>query len=98
MLRLESVRAVFDEFVLSADLSVRAGARVAVLGPSGAGKSTLLGLIAGFAAPDNGRVYVLNFASNAVSAISAELLAPNRQLSMDDLVDYRTAVLNAFSA
>ena len=56
MLRLESVRAVFDEFVLSADLSVRAGARVAVLGPSGAGKSTLLGLIAGFAAPDNGRI------------------------------------------
>jgi DNA-binding beta-propeller fold protein YncE len=46
-------------------------------------------------APDNKRVYVLNFASNTVSSISAGLLDPNRRLSMNDLVDYRTAVLNA---
>lgn len=47
-------------------------------------------------APNNKRVYVLNFASNTVSSISAGLLAPNRQLSMNDLVEYRTAALNAF--
>lgn len=47
-------------------------------------------------APDNERVYVLNFASNTISSIPAELLAPEQRLSMNDLVDYRTAILNAF--
>ena len=47
-------------------------------------------------APNNERVYVLNFASNTVSSIPAELLDPRRQLAMKELVDYRTAVLNAF--
>lgn len=48
------------------------------------------------AAPDNKHVYVLNFASDTISSIPAELLDPKQQLSMKDLVDYRTAVLNAF--
>jgi len=56
MLRLEGVTFRQGDFRLSADLSVNAGARVAVLGPSGAGKSTLLDLIAGFARPDAGRI------------------------------------------
>lgn len=48
MLKLEG--AVIDNggFRVAADLSVPAGARIAVMGPSGAGKSTLLGGIAGF--------------------------------------------------
>jgi DNA-binding beta-propeller fold protein YncE len=46
--------------------------------------------------PDNKRVYALNFASNTLSSISADLLDPKRQLPLKDLVDYRTSVLNAF--
>jgi iron(III) transport system ATP-binding protein len=38
------------------DLAVAAGSRTAILGPSGSGKSTLLRIIAGFEAPDAGRV------------------------------------------
>ena len=56
MLRLEGITLRWGEFRLSADFTVAAGLRVAVLGPSGAGKSTLLDLIAGFLVPDAGRV------------------------------------------
>ncbi|MDR6293743.1 iron(III) transport system ATP-binding protein [Inquilinus ginsengisoli] len=38
------------------DLAVPVGSRTAILGPSGSGKSTLLRIIAGFEAPDAGRV------------------------------------------
>jgi iron(III) transport system ATP-binding protein len=38
------------------DLSVPAGSRTAIVGPSGCGKTTLLRVIAGFEAPDAGRV------------------------------------------
>jgi iron(III) transport system ATP-binding protein len=38
------------------DLTVAAGSRTAVVGPSGSGKTTLLRIIAGFEAPDRGRV------------------------------------------
>lgn len=56
MLRLEGVEIVQGDFRLAADLSVPAGARVAVLGPSGAGKSTLLGAVAGFVPLTAGRI------------------------------------------
>ena len=56
MLRLEHLDLRQDGFRLQADLSVPTGARVAVIGPSGAGKSTLLMAVAGFIAPDSGRV------------------------------------------
>lgn len=56
MLTLDKTLIKQDDFTLSADFSVAPGARVAVLGPSGAGKSTLLNMIAGFLAPDTGRV------------------------------------------
>jgi len=55
-LRLEGLRIVQDEFRLAADLTVPQGAVVAVMGPSGGGKSTLLAAIAGFLAPEAGRV------------------------------------------
>src|SRR6266404_69012 len=39
-------------------LSVERGELFALLGPSGCGKTTLLRLIAGFEAPDNGRIVI----------------------------------------
>ena len=38
------------------DLSVASGSRTAIVGPSGCGKTTLLRLIAGFEAPDEGKI------------------------------------------
>jgi thiamine transport system ATP-binding protein len=43
-------------FSLTANFSISAGARLAVMGPSGAGKSSLLLAIAGFIAPTSGRI------------------------------------------
>lgn len=48
MLELQSVSIRQGDFSLTADLTIPAGAQVAVMGPSGAGKSTLLAAIAGF--------------------------------------------------
>ncbi len=48
MLELDSVAIRLGDFRLQADLSIAAGARVAVMGPSGGGKSTLAGAVAGF--------------------------------------------------
>lgn len=56
MLRLDHVVLTEPGFRLEADWSVPTGARVALIGPSGAGKSTLLNAIAGFVAPDAGRI------------------------------------------
>lgn len=56
MLELDAIAARWGDFCLSAELSLPRGARAAVIGPSGAGKSTLLSVIAGFLAPDTGRI------------------------------------------
>jgi thiamine transport system ATP-binding protein len=56
MLTLENLLLTQGDFSLSANLSVPAGARVALIGPSGAGKSTLLAAIAGFFPPTAGRI------------------------------------------
>lgn len=56
MLTLEAITVDLGSFSLSADLTVAAGARVAVIGPSGAGKSTFLGAIAGFQQVAAGRI------------------------------------------
>ncbi|MBL4542546.1 MAG: ATP-binding cassette domain-containing protein [Rhodobacteraceae bacterium] len=53
---LDRLVAGAGDFRLTADLTVRGGARVALLGPSGAGKSTLLAAIAGLSAPRSGRI------------------------------------------
>jgi len=56
MLTLEGLRARWGDWTLSADLTIEAASRIALIGPSGAGKSTLLGLIAGHETPQAGRV------------------------------------------
>lgn len=50
MLELEGLAIRQGDFRLQADLTIAAGALVAVMGPSGGGKSTLLGAVAGFVA------------------------------------------------
>ncbi|MHA6642379.1 ABC transporter ATP-binding protein [Mesorhizobium sp. A623] len=44
------------EALAGIELGVAAGSRTAIVGPSGCGKTTLLRLIAGFEAPDEGRI------------------------------------------
>lgn len=56
MLELEGVTIRAGDFSLSADMALAPGERVAIIGPSGAGKSTLLDAIAGFRAPEAGRI------------------------------------------
>ena len=56
MIELDRVVYRYDHAEMRFDLTVAAGAFVAVIGPSGAGKTTLLNLIAGFERPDDGRV------------------------------------------
>lgn len=56
MLELDRLTLDLGNFRLTADWSLPAGARVAVIGPSGSGKSSLLSVIAGFLAPSAGRV------------------------------------------
>jgi putative spermidine/putrescine transport system ATP-binding protein len=48
-----------DQTVLhEVSLQVRSGEFLTLLGPSGCGKTTLLNLIAGFAEPDNGEIFI----------------------------------------
>ena len=57
---LERVSVSYDDVpaLSEVDLSVPAGAHVALVGPSGSGKSTLLSVLLGFVPPDSGRVLV----------------------------------------
>ena len=60
-IRLEQVRKVFDGHVVAVDdvsLAIREGEFFSLLGPSGCGKTTTLRLIAGFEAPDAGRLLI----------------------------------------
>ncbi len=58
MLTLAGVVFRYEDLVMRFDLEVARGECVAVIGPSGAGKSTLLALIAGFEAPETGRIRI----------------------------------------
>jgi iron(III) transport system ATP-binding protein len=60
-------------------LSIDAGERAAIVGPSGSGKTTLLRLIAGFEAPDAGRI-VLN--GRVLADGSAALPAHRREVGV----------------
>lgn len=56
MLMLDALTLTQGAFRLSADLTLPAGGITALIGPSGAGKSTLLAAVAGFIAPEKGRI------------------------------------------
>ncbi len=74
LLALQSVRKSYGNVVAldGVDLDTTAGSRTAIVGPSGCGKTTLLRIIAGFEAPDAGRVtlggVVLADGANAIAA------------------------------
>jgi spermidine/putrescine ABC transporter ATP-binding subunit len=72
-LRLEGISKRFGDVVAlqRSDLVVEPGMLVSLLGPSGCGKTTTLRIIAGFEAPDTGRVVI---GGNDVS-----LLPPNKR-------------------
>ncbi len=58
MLALENLLIRMGDFQLQANWRLAAGQKLAVIGPSGGGKSTLLSAIAGFIAPDAGRIVI----------------------------------------
>jgi thiamine transport system ATP-binding protein len=58
MLALAGVTFRYEDLLMRFDLAVAPGECVAIIGPSGAGKSTLLALIAGFEAPESGRILI----------------------------------------
>jgi NitT/TauT family transport system ATP-binding protein len=70
-------------------LTVEDGEFVSLIGPSGCGKTTLLNAIAGFIAPDSGRVEVDGV---RVAGIQAERTA--FMFARDALLPWRTAVRN----
>lgn len=48
-------------------------------------------------APNQGHVYVLNFVSNTINKIPAGRFTPNNALPLQPLIDYRAAVLEAYT-
>jgi len=59
-IKLESISKYMDRrpVLQDIDLEIVKGTRLVLLGPSGCGKTTLLRLIAGFIAPDEGKIYL----------------------------------------
>jgi len=58
MIRLENVEYVAGDFRARFEAEIPEGAFLGLLGPSGGGKTTLLSLLAGFAKPQAGRIFM----------------------------------------
>jgi thiamine transport system ATP-binding protein len=56
--RLDEVKFTYGEASMAFDVAFEASSITAIIGPSGSGKSTLLNLIAGFEAPQSGRIVI----------------------------------------
>lgn len=67
------------------DLTVQAGAALAITGPNGAGKSTLLGLCAGMLRPSEGTVRVFGETAHQGSSRQHCVLAPRADMLPRDL-------------
>jgi len=78
IVKLESVTKLYDrEKVLDeVSLEIDKGERIVILGPSGCGKTTILRLIAGFIAPDQGKISI---AGKLVSRDGRLLIPPERR-------------------
>jgi thiamine transport system ATP-binding protein len=58
MIRLENVEYVAGDFRARFDADIPQGMFLGILGPSGGGKTTLLSLLAGFAKPQAGHIFI----------------------------------------
>jgi len=78
LIRLDSVTKFYgrEAALHSLTLDVNAGERLVLLGPSGCGKTTVLRLLAGFIAPDSGRIYL---GGRLVSQQGQILLPPEKR-------------------
>src|SRR5689334_7684088 len=89
LLRATGVRRAFGaaQVLRGVDLTLRAGAMVAVAGPNGAGKTTLLRILAGLMRPTAGEVRVLGerLDRGAVAVRRAIGLLSHQSLLYDDL-------------
>ncbi len=75
---IDSVTKSFNDRLIlkKVNLEIERGERLVLLGPSGCGKTTLLRLIAGFIAPDRGRILLQG---RLVSDNGAVLVPPERR-------------------
>jgi ABC-type Fe3+/spermidine/putrescine transport system ATPase subunit len=55
-LAMEQVKKSYPDFEIDISFDIESGKLITLLGPSGCGKTTTLHIIAGFIAPDNGRI------------------------------------------
>lgn len=89
LLRAAGIRRAFGaaQVLRGVDVTLRAGAMVAVAGPNGAGKTTLLRILAGLMRPTAGDIHVLGapLERGAVSARRAIGLLSHQSLLYDDL-------------
>ena len=73
IIRLDHLSKTYDDVKVLDDVSldIRRGEFVTLLGPSGCGKTTILRLIAGFATPTSGCVYMEGEARSSTSTSSS---------------------------
>lgn len=92
MIGLENIRYRAGNFTAQFDFTVPEGAFVVLIGPSGGGKTTLLSLIAGFSAPESGRIRI---AGEDVTGLSPAERPVTMLFQEHNLFAHLTAAQNA---